>query len=211
MLLRSVVTASMSALSKPYLSTREAAESLDVSLRTVQLWVEAGVLRAWKTAGGHRRIPKSSLDELLARRARQVSAPPRRPRLARVLIVEPEPVARRLYGLHLRSWQLPLEVQTAASGFDALLRIGCERPDLLVTDLKMPGMDGLSMIRTLGAHPSTLQIGVIVVTSLARAAIRERGDLPPDIPVLAKPVRFEELRAQILARIGMNPVCATGT
>jgi len=198
-------------MSEPFLSTREAAESLNVSLRTVQLWVEAGVLSAWKTAGGHRRIPKSSIAELLARRARQASTLQLGARSTRVLIIEPEPDARRLYEMHLRSWQLPLEVQTAASGFDALLRIGCERPDLLVTDLKMPGMDGLSMIRTLGAHPSTLQIGVIVVTSLARAAIRERGDLPPDIPVLAKPVRFEELRAQILARIGMNPVCATGT
>ncbi|MFM7066754.1 MAG: excisionase family DNA-binding protein, partial [Gammaproteobacteria bacterium] len=35
-----------------YLSTREAADLLGVSLRTVQLWVESGTLRAWKTAGG---------------------------------------------------------------------------------------------------------------------------------------------------------------
>ncbi len=49
-------------------STREAAERLGVSLRTVQLWTEAGLLRAWKTPGGHRRILTSSVDRLLQRR-----------------------------------------------------------------------------------------------------------------------------------------------
>ncbi|MCX8145879.1 MAG: excisionase family DNA-binding protein [Azovibrio sp.] len=46
-------------------STREASELLGVSLRTVQLWVDSGVLQAWKTAGGHRRISKASVDALL--------------------------------------------------------------------------------------------------------------------------------------------------
>ena len=62
----------MTATPEVYFSTREAAERLNVSLRTVQLWVEAGLLRAWKTEGGHRRILRSSLDELLAKRARQI-------------------------------------------------------------------------------------------------------------------------------------------
>ena len=43
-------------------STREAADRLGVSLRTVQLWSEAGLLRAWKTPGGHRRILTASVD-----------------------------------------------------------------------------------------------------------------------------------------------------
>lgn len=46
-------------------STREASELLGVSLRTVQLWVDSGVLQAWKTAGGHRRISSASVEALL--------------------------------------------------------------------------------------------------------------------------------------------------
>ena len=50
------------------LSTRQAAELLDVSLRTIQLWVESGALKAWKTPGGHRKISISSVEQLIESR-----------------------------------------------------------------------------------------------------------------------------------------------
>lgn len=46
-------------------TTREAAKKLNVALSTIQTWVESGYLEAWKTPGGHRRIPLSSVDKLL--------------------------------------------------------------------------------------------------------------------------------------------------
>ena len=53
---------------KDFLSTRETAKHLQVSLGTVQKMVETGELLAWKTRGGHRRILMSSLEQLLTRR-----------------------------------------------------------------------------------------------------------------------------------------------
>ena len=50
-----------------FLTTRQAASLLGVALRTVQLWVEAGKLSAWKTRGGHRRI-FATLKELIMQR-----------------------------------------------------------------------------------------------------------------------------------------------
>lgn len=47
-----------------YCSTTEAALSLGVSTRTIQLWVDSGVLAAWKTAGGHRRVLIESVEKL---------------------------------------------------------------------------------------------------------------------------------------------------
>lgn len=47
-----------------YCSTTEAAQSLGVSTRTIQLWVDSGVLAAWKTAGGHRRVFIESVEKL---------------------------------------------------------------------------------------------------------------------------------------------------
>ena len=48
-----------------FITTREAARRLGVSLRTAQLWTENGLLDAWKTEGGHRRIRAESVDRVM--------------------------------------------------------------------------------------------------------------------------------------------------
>ncbi len=180
-------------------STREAADRLGVSLRTVQLWSEAGLLRAWKTPGGHRRILTASVDEILERRS-QVSA--RRPPGGnyQVLIVEDEPDFRQLFEMHLRSWNFPISLHSVPSGFDALLQIGASRPDLLITDLRMPGIDGFEMLRALRTCGAISELEIIVVTALTEYTIAERGGLPAGVTVLFKPLRFAELRSR-LARL----------
>lgn len=177
-------------------STREAAERLGVSLRTVQLWAEAGLIRAWKTPGGHRRILIASIDELVQRRGGDIS---RRPQGGnyQVLVVEDEPDFRRLFELHLRSWDLPIELSSVPSGFDALVRIGAARTDLLITDLRMPGIDGFEMLRALKASGAISELEIIVVTALSDHTIQERGGLPPGVTVLHKPLRFAQLRTHL--------------
>jgi excisionase family DNA binding protein len=177
-------------------STREAADRLGVSLRTVQLWSEAGLLRAWKTPGGHRRILNVSVDELLQRRT-GVSARRAPAGDFQVLIVEDEPDFRQLFELHLRSWGLPIHLTSVPSGFDALLQIGASRPDLLITDLRMPGIDGFEMLRALKASGAISELDIIVVTALTEHTIAERGGLPPGVKVLYKPLRFAELRQRL--------------
>lgn len=190
-------------------STREAADRLGVSLRTVQLWSEAGLLRAWKTPGGHRRILTTSIDELLQRRtgvgARRASGGN-----YQVLIVEDEPDFRQLLELHLRSWELPIQLQSVPSGFDALLQIGASRPDLLITDLRMPGIDGFGMLRALRASGAISELEIIVVTALTEHTIAERGGLPAGVTVLFKPLRFAELKSRLTQLIEHRKRAAAG-
>lgn len=178
-------------------STSEAAQRLGVSLRTVQLWSEAGLLRAWKTPGGHRRILTSSIDELLERRAGIMAPRPADDRY-QILIVEDEPDFRQLFELHLQSWGLPIRLSSAPSGFDALMQIGASRPDLLITDLRMPGIDGFEMLRALRASGAIGELEIIVVTALTEHTIAERGGLPPGVTVLHKPLRFADLKLRLL-------------
>lgn len=181
-------------------STREAADLLGVSLRTVQLWTEAGVLKAWKTAGGHRRISQNAVARLLRERAHALAPAPGTGRL-RVLVVEDEPDFRKLYELHVGGWDLPVDLDTAANGFDALLHLGAVRPDLLITDLRMPGMDGFEMIRALRRDSNLRDLDILVVTALAAADVENRGGLPAGIEMLHKPLSFEHLRSRVAARI----------
>jgi excisionase family DNA binding protein len=182
-------------------STREAADRLGVSLRTVQLWSEAGLLRAWKTPGGHRRILTSSIEELLQRRT-GVASKRGHGGHYEVLVVEDEPDFRQLFELHLRSWELPIHLTSAPSGFDALLQIGAARPDLLITDLRMPGIDGFEMLRALKASGAMGELEIIVVTALTEHTIAERGGLPEGVTVLYKPLRFADLRLRLGQLVG---------
>ncbi len=182
--------------SSEFLSTRAAAARLGVALSTVQVWVETGVLPAWKTAGGHRRIP---VDAVEAIRLRQQTVLGRSagPDPFKLLVVEDDPVVREVYRRQFADWDLPVKLLLAADGFTGLMEIGRHDPDLIITDLAMPEMDGFQMIRRLKAPPAPVQAAIIVVTALSPAEIEAQGGLPEGIPVYRKPIPFAALRAVV--------------
>lgn len=187
-----------------YLTTREAAELLGVALRTVQLWVEAGTLSAWKTAGGHRRITRESVAALLDQRSAAgpaSAAPSSEAAPYHILVVDDDATAREILVTVIRCWNLPVTVTTAEDGFEALLSIGECRPDLLLTDLVMPGMDGYRMIRHLRAMPESRLIDVIAISGQDSDQVADSGMLPPDVPLLGKPVPFDTLLELLRERI----------
>jgi excisionase family DNA binding protein len=189
---------------REFCTTREAAEMLGVSLRTAQLWVDNGILEAWKTEGGHRRITLASVDRLLDGKRpadASVNAPaPATPMdlgLLKVLVAEDDNTLIKLYRIHMTSWNLPVAVTTAANGYDALVLIGREQPDLMIADLNMPGMDGFQMVRSLSSSSFREGMEIIVVTGLDDEDITARGGLPAGVRVMHKPIPFAELKVLI--------------
>lgn len=170
-----------------YISTREAAELLGISLRTAQLWVENGALLAWKTSGGHRRILLHSVQKILDERERSaidlVRAPDAR---LKVAIVEDDPDVVTLLQMMLTGLDFPCDVQTRSDGFKGLILLGTFRPDVLIADLNMPDMDGFRMLRSIqGSEFAPRKI--IVTTALSTSEITERGGVPAEALVLQKP------------------------
>ncbi len=182
-----------------YCSTRDAAKMMGVSLRTAQLMVERGVLQAWKTSGGHRRILLESVRQYLRDRERGGSGI--RESTLSVMVVEDDAILREAYRQVIDRWELPVTVRLAEHGFDALVMIGREMPDILITDLNMPEMDGFEMIRRLRANSDLDAMDIIVVSGLNEAEIAARPALPADVTVLGKPVPFLELRGYVQARL----------
>ena len=181
-----------------YCTTREAAEMLGVSLRTVQLWVESGLLEAWKTDGGHRRINRTSVQRLLdgevKPRQRDAAPAPQGERI-KVLVVEDNGYLLKLYKTVIGNWNLPIDTITAGNGVDGLIRVGRDAPDLMITDLAMPGLDGFQLIHSLAATSYREGMDIVVVSGLDPADIEARGGLPKGIRIFSKPVPFDQLRA----------------
>lgn len=185
--------------SNEYCSTREAATLLGVSLRTAQLWVENGVLLAWKTAGGHRRILRQSVIRILEERKRALREPVQRNAKMRIVLVEDDLDLLKLLSSTINELNLGIEVLTAQNAFEGLVLIGQAKPDLIIADLNVPGMDGFRMIRSLHGSSEFSPRRIIVSTTLSPADIRDRGGLPDNITVLQKPTPFSELEVLIRA------------
>jgi excisionase family DNA binding protein len=193
-----------------YLSTREAAARLGVSLSMVQRMVEAGELQAWKTSGGHRRIPVSAVESHLS--AREMPATARRtgrafPTAPRndgeysILVVEDDPALLKLYAARIAAWKLPVRIEVAEDGYDAILKAARHLPDLMIVDLVLPKLGGAEVIRKLRADSAFDCMSIIVVTGVDAAELEKKFHLPPDVTVLGKPVPFAQLLGFVQAGI----------
>jgi excisionase family DNA binding protein len=171
---------------------------LGFSVSTVQKLVEAGVLEAWRTSGGHRRILLSSIERELGK-AREV-ATRAAPRPLRLMIVEDNRVASAAYAAMIRQWGGRVEVTMAADGAQALLMLASVRPDVLITDLAMGPIDGALLLKTLRSQPIWADLRVVVVSGVLQ------DPRPPAIGdartvVYAKPLSFDRLAGYLDAQI----------
>ena len=115
-----------------YLSTRQSAKVLQVSLGTVQKMVELGELIAWKTRGGHRRILASSLEQQLQRRKRAMRQKSTQKCIAMGIFRRTENSLELLEAL--QTWQLKVEMEIAIDSLEGLMKSVSLAPDLIFLD-----------------------------------------------------------------------------
>lgn len=116
---------------------------------------------------------------------------------ARVLIVDDErPVVEMLSRLMKR---IGYEAVTASNGADALALVSRERPDTVILDINMPGIDGVEVCRRLKADPATRLIPIILLTGLSASADRIRGIAAGADDFVTKPPVLAELTARVRA------------
>ena len=188
-----------------YCGTSYAAKLLSLSVATVQSLVEKGEIEAWKTLGGHRRIALKSIHAYLAKTGPHHPKPDTdsSSRL-RVLLVEDDEHTRELYRSHFDEWDLPVDCTWMSSALEALMDIASMRPDLLITDLSMPGVDGLEMLKVLKRNHHLADMQILVISGLATEVIAARGGLPLHARWMQKPVNFDWLQGYVTALVTAN-------
>lgn len=188
-----------------YCGTSYAAKLLGLSVATVQSLVEKGEIEAWKTLGGHRRIALKSIHAYLAKTGPQfLKVDTDINSRLRILLVEDDEVTRELYRCHFDEWDLPIDCTWMSSALEALMDIATMRPDLLITDLSMPGVDGLEMLKALKRNHHLADMQILVVSGLAKDAIASRGGLPLNARLHPKPINFDWLQGYVMALVTAN-------
>ena len=142
---------------KPALTSKQAADLLGVTMYTVHRWVERGLLDAWKTPGGHRRVTQLSVDKLLQQRDEALEKKNGANPIS-VLVVEEDDVLLKVYKSKLRSWGYSLGLATAKGGVEELIQAVKKKPNFLIADLLMPDLDGFHMIRQIRGDPDLSDI-----------------------------------------------------
>lgn len=108
-----------------------------------------------------------------------------------IMVVDDDNALRRLYEIKLADWPMHPLVTTFSDGWAAMIRMERVKPDLLILDLKMPGMDGFRMLQ----HMRELSGATIVVVSgLDPLDIGGYGGVPAGIQIFPKPVPFDQLQ-----------------
>lgn len=187
--------------SDEYCGTSYAAKLLNLSVGSVQTLVEKNELQAWKTQGGHRRISIQSIYDYQNRSSLAPVSPMQEGKHLRVMVVEDDAATRAMYRAHFDNWDLPIDATITSSAIEALLDIPVLKPQVLLADLRMPGIDGVEMLRQLHVHPQFAQVSVIVITGLSDEEISKYGDLPEGTHVLRKPVDMGWLRGYFEAML----------
>src|SRR5262245_59535471 len=89
------------------------------------------------------------------------------------------------------------EARTAASGEEALLLLDAMRPDLILLDAVMPGLDGFETCRRIKAREASAHVPVIFMTGLSETAHVVQGLAAGGVDYVTKPLVLDELAARI--------------
>jgi excisionase family DNA binding protein len=176
---------------KTIYTTHEVSRLLHVNPRSVINWIEQNLLPSYRTPGGHRRIRREDLLAFL--RKHQIPTPASLVEgKFSVLIVDDEDEIVNIVKTYFER-QSGYEVSSASDGITALIEVGRVKPDLLILDIMIPGVDGVEVCRRIKAGTAN-KTAIIAVSGMADSEkkILEAGA----DAFMSKPVDLDKLYAE---------------
>ena len=91
-----------------------------------------------------------------------------------------------------------LKIEEACDGYEAGIKIGSLQPDLIIMDVMMPRVDGISLCRSIRQNPGTQHIKVLAITAFPEQDnVKKMYDAGADL-CLIKPLQFEHFRLEVM-------------
>ena len=176
---------------KTIYTTHEVSRLLQVNPRSVINWIEQSRLPSYRTPGGHRRIRRDDLLAFLHKH--QIPTPASLIDGAfSVLIVDDE---EEIVGMLRTYFQREggYEVSSTSDGITALIEVGRIKPDLLILDIMIPGVDGIEVCRRIKGNSAnkTAIIAISGVDANEKKILQAGADA-----FMSKPVDLEKLHVE---------------
>jgi len=181
---------------KNTLTTVAVAKLLGVSVASISTWIDAGKLEAGRTPGGHRRVAKEDLIAFLRRQKLPVPAELSPPPL-RVLVVDDEHAVTKWLSEEIASKHPEYEVLEANDGYSAGEIVARSKPNVVILDIRMPGMDGFEVCRRIKSREETQEISIIAITAHPSDEVQHRIREAGAAVCFSKPLDIEVLLAAV--------------
>jgi excisionase family DNA binding protein len=175
---------------KPYLTPNQTAALLMVAPATLRVWADKGLLKAHTTAGGHRRFMREDIERFRLERQQNGGEP--REAGQRILIVDDETAITRYLSALLEGCD-GARTAIANDGFTAGHLVHAFRPDVVLLDLMMPGLDGFQVCRQIKSDAATRHIRVIAMTGFPTPENHQRIIAAGALHCLDKPLEEASL------------------
>lgn len=179
---------------KPY-TTGEVAAFCHVTINAVKKWIASGKLVAFRTPGGHFRVNRGDFMYFLEKFKLEVKEE-MFPERKKILIIDDEREVVEFIKGALVAMGGGFSIETAGDGYEALIKVGDFKPELLVLDLRMPKIDGFEVCRRIKQDANTSRIKILAVTAYGKEDMDRIIQCGAD-NCLSKPIKLKDFQKNV--------------
>lgn len=176
-------------------TTGEIAALCHVTINAVKKWIASGKLCAFRTPGGHYRINREDFLGFIEKYKLDIKEEVF-PTLRRILIVDDDRHAVDFISGALESMDNGYLVEAAGNGYEALIKVGDWKPELLILDIRMPKLDGFEVCRRLKGDPGTRDIKILAVSAYGADDLDKILRCGAELS-MAKPIMLKEFKKNV--------------
>lgn len=188
-------------------TTHDISRLLQVDPSTVSKWIDRGILMAFRTPGGHRRVRSADLRAFLI--THQMPVPEELGSgVVKLLVVDDERPVLDALKRAFKPYSNQVELQTTSSGVEALLLVSEQKPHGMLIDLNMPDIDGLEVCRRIRARKQMEGVRLITMTSLHSPEVVEQSLQAGAIACLPKPLDVQQVLELFRVPMALNQPAA---
>jgi excisionase family DNA binding protein len=179
-------------MSEQLYTTHDISRLLQVDPSTVSKWIDRGILMAFRTPGGHRRVRSGDLRSFLI--AHQMPVPEELgSAVVKLLIVDDEKAVLDGLKRAFKPYANQVELTTTTSGVEALLLVSENKPHGMLIDLNMPDIDGLEVCRRIRARKNMESVRLITMTGNHSPEVVEQAKEAGAVACLSKPFDVQQV------------------
>lgn len=179
-------------MSEQLYTTHDISRLLQVDPSTVSKWIDRGILMAFRTPGGHRRVRSGDLRSFLI--AHQMPVPEELgSAVVKLLVVDDEKAVLDGLKRAFKPYASQVEITTTTSGVEALLLVSENKPHGMLIDLNMPDIDGIEVCRRIRARKNMESVRLITMTGNHSPEMVEKAKEAGAVACLAKPFDVQQV------------------